>query len=305
MSILQQVPNEPKIKTVLKEIVFGERKFCPHCGSYNIRKYNSRYRCKRCRKPFSLTSPTWLKSMKLSLQELWLLTWCWCREIPVDQTTKLTGKSEVTVRRWYDKFRKHLPQDVRLRLRDVVQMDEAYYGGKNGCLIIAAKQQGTRKAIAQTLPQTNPQRHHVVPLLQQYVTPGSCLQTDGHSIYQGIDNWWPLQHRRDIHSKFEFALTSEVEGLFGNLKTFIRRMYHHSTKDKLPGYVEEFLARFCHSEYFKNPQSFLKASLTSLDREAIVEARSHEKETPSFSQEIPLQSPAVTNKTSLPVFHLV
>ena len=66
------------------------------------------------------------------------------------------------------------------------------------------------------------------------------LHTDGAGIYQGIERWWPVQHRRDIHKKLEFELTSEIEGLFGNLRTFIRRMYHHTTPEKLLEIVSEF-----------------------------------------------------------------
>lgn len=76
--------------------------------------------------------------------------------------------------------------------------------------------------------------------LFQNVQPKSTLQTDGSSIYKNINHWWPVKHKRDIHKKFEFGLTSEIEGMFGNLRTFIRRMYHHTSSEYLPEYVSEF-----------------------------------------------------------------
>lgn len=67
---------------------------------------------------------------------------------------------------------------------------------------------------------------------------------------------------RDIHEKFEFAHTSEIERMFGNLRTFIRRMYHHATPEKMPDYVREFCFRFSLPELFENPHEYLQKSLT-------------------------------------------
>lgn len=221
MFSLYQIPSEAKIKRDLKNLLFDRRLFWPRCGSYQIRKSEKRYRCKRCRKPFSLTSVTWLKSMKLSLQTFWVLLWSWCNKVPIDQTVKLSRLSEPTVRRWFDKFRAHLPDDCQMPLSGIIQMDEAFYGGKQGSLFIAAKQKGTRKVVGKALSCTNLQRQDVTPILEQHIVPGSQLHTDGHGVYRGINNWWPISHQYDLPSKFEFSLTSEVEGLLGNFKIFI------------------------------------------------------------------------------------
>ena len=70
-----------------------------------------------------------------------------------------------------------------------------------------------------------------------------------------------MTHRVDIHKKFEFGLTSEIEGMFGNLRTFIRRMYHHTTPEYLPEYVAEFALRLSRPEMFDSPPSYLEKSL--------------------------------------------
>ncbi len=199
--------------------------------------------------------------MKLSLATLWTILWCWCNKVPVDQAVKLSRLSEPTVRAWFDRFRAHLPDDCQMRLSGVIQMDEAFYGGKKGSLLVAAKQKGARRAVARVLSHTNYQRQDALLILQQYVTPGSQLNTDGHGVYKKINNWWPVKHAYDVHSKFEFSLTSEIEGFFGCCNTFIRRMYHHVTKEKFPGLVAEFLARFSYPEYFQNPQNYLQVAI--------------------------------------------
>jgi len=71
IALLNQIPTETKIKKHLKKIIFGKNVFCPHCRSRKAYVSEGRYRCPRCRKPFSLLSGTWLSGMKLSLRTFW------------------------------------------------------------------------------------------------------------------------------------------------------------------------------------------------------------------------------------------
>ena len=115
------------------------------------------------------------------------------------------------------------------------------------------KQIGSRRLAYQIL-KTAPAREHAWYFLQTYISPQSVVNTDGASIYKGMDHWWPVKHNQDIHKKFEFTHTSEIEGTFGVLRTFIRRMYHHVTMDKLPGVIGEFCVIFSRSESFDSPR---------------------------------------------------
>lgn len=295
MSILHQAPSETKMRMELKKILFGKKLFCPRCGSSIIRRYEKRYRCKSCRKPFSLTSVTWLKGMKLPLQTFWLLLWCYVNKVPIDQTMKACGVSILTVRRWFDKFRDHLPHErlESMRLSGIVQMDEAYRGGKNkGYSIVAAKEkakEGKRRKMAlEIIPKPSVDRRDALMFLVSRVVPSNDLHTDGAEIYQGIGNWWPVNHKYELHNRWEFALTSEIEGLFGNFTTFIRRMYHHVTREKVNAIAQEFVARSTYPEWFYSPESFLKVAIQPLMRPAIKKGRKPKKiqeeiYTPNFS----------------------
>ena len=120
---------------------------------------------------------------------------------------------------------------------------------------------GTRRVAYAIIPGRSVERRHAHQFLAQHVRPRSRLATDGAAIYQGIHRWWPVRHTYDLHARWEFAKTSEIEGLFGNLRTFIRRMYHHVTPEKLPQVVAEFAVRFSHPELFDSPLSYLKKTL--------------------------------------------
>ena len=254
---LKQIPTEAKIKKYFREILFGRNIYCPECKSNSVIRYENRYRCRKCRIKFTLISHTWLRGMKLSYQEFWLILWCWTTQIPVRQAMALCNISEKGVRHWYDLFRNNLPDNPNI-LEKVIQLDEAYFKKLS---LMMAKQPGTRKLAFELFNTNSVQRDHAIYFLGQYIKPESKLKTDGAAIYKGIDKWWPVEHTRDIHKKFEFSNTSEIEGTFGNLRTFIRRMYHHTTPDKMPEIVREFCFRFSSPEIFDNPHEYLERCL--------------------------------------------
>lgn len=262
MYTLKQIPSEAQIRRFLRRTLFGKNLFCPVCRSRKVCRYESRYRCLSCRRRFSLLSHTWLSNLKLPLQTFWMLLWCWTIREPVLQAQTLTGLPERTVRRWYATFRQHLPEETHV-LEHIVQMDEAYF--RNAALIMA-KQKGTRKLAYTVLHGRHPNKTDAVQFLFEKVAPGSELWTDGGAIYKNIHQRWPVLHSRDIHSKFEFAHTSESEGVFGNYRTFVRRMYHHHWSANLDEYVREFCFRFSSPELFENPRYYLSKSLKLVPR---------------------------------------
>ena len=254
---LNQIPSETQIKKYIRRILFGKNVFCPVCKCRKIIKRQGRYRCPRCRMRFSLLSHTWLSDMKLSYGKFWILLWSWTTQVPVKQTMALTGLSDDCVRRWYGRFRSHLPEETHI-LERIVQLDEAYF---KDMTLIMAKQKGTRNLAYDVVIGTSVQRHHAGYFLFRKVKPGSKLWTDGAAIYKGIGKWWPVEHSRDLHKKFEFEHTSEIEGAFGNYRTFVRRMYHHHWSINLKEYVREFCFRFSSPELFENPRYYLGKSL--------------------------------------------
>lgn len=233
------------------------------CKSFNVLSYENRYRCRRCMLKFSLLSHTWLGNLKIPLPQFWLVLWCWTQRMPVKQTEGLASLSEKAVRHWFDLFRSNLPKDKTI-LEHVVQLDEAYFGRFSKLALLLGKQIGTKKLAYQILTSNAPGKIDAINFLRNNVKPETKLATDGSVIYKGIDKWFPVKHTFDIHKKFEFTNTSEIEGMFGVLRTFIRRMYHHITVKKFPEYMCEFYFRFCRPEMFKSPRDYLLNTLVLL-----------------------------------------
>lgn len=261
------LPTERQIKAKVCRILFGAASLvnCPYCQRTGCVRRNEKFQCKRCKRAWSLTSLTWMKGMKLSWRVFWGLLWTYTNKVPIDQSCRLLNISRPTVYRWYDLFRKNLPDLEEIRLEDTVQIDEAYFGGrKKGVAVVGAKQRGKSKVAAFVIPASSVQRHDVVPFIRQHVVPGSRLWSDGAAIYRGIGNHWPVKHDYDVHRKGEFGKTSEIEGFWGSLRTFIRRMYHHVTTAKLPEMLKEYQCRLMQPEIFTSPASFLQKTLTKV-----------------------------------------
>ena len=255
-----KIPSDSQIRKFIRCILFGKNIFCPECGGRRIVKDGKRFRCKKCRIRFSLLSHTWLSNLKMPLKQFWLTTWCYTAQMPIKQAASICDLSYKAIRFWYDTFRNNLPKD-KVILERIVQLDEAYFGGFQGRALLMAKEKGTRKLAYKVLNHTQPSRLDAWRFLKENIKPGSILCTDGFSIYQGIEKLYPVSHIVDIHKAWEFGRTSEIEGMFGNLRTFIRRMYHHVTIKNLEGVVSEFCFRFTHPEIFKSPRIFLQITL--------------------------------------------
>ena len=262
MYIIRHVPSRGTLRRVLKQAVFGKRVMCPKCQSRSIQKIVSeeRWRCRRCRKPFSIKSASWLKGAKLPLETIWLLLWCYQKELPLKQTAALCEVSYPTIFLWYEKFRNHIPAwRIEHVLKNKVVCDELFT--RDNC-IMGAKEKGTRNIAMQVLHKSHPDRHDAVLFLARYVRPESELATDGSSIYHGIEKWYPVTHTYERHAKWEFSKTAEGEGLWGVFRTFVRRMYHHVTNLKLAALVTEFCLRFGHDEVFNSPEDYWNICLS-------------------------------------------
>ena len=258
---VSQIPSDIQIRKLLVKIVFGKRVWCPDCHRQKFvvsLEKNRLWRCRSCRNRFSVTSVTWLHGMKLSPRQLWALIWCWQKKIPIPQTQSLLSLSLPTIRRWYELFRDHITLDFEVILEGNVQMDEMFV---RGGFVIGAKDTVRKRIRLKVISAPYPVKKDALDFIQEHVRPGSVLCTDGGGIYKGCEKWWPLEHIHEIHKRFEFEITSEIEGIWANLRTFIRRMYHHVTFQKLPKIVAEFEARFSKPELFTSVEKYLSNTL--------------------------------------------
>ena len=208
---MRNIPSETKIVQEIKRIVFGKRVTCIHCSSRKVRFYakNRRWFCRKCRKKFSLKSACWLKNMKISWVQFWILLQCWQKKYSVQQAQSEAGASEKTCRIWYEKFRNHLPRTAFF-LEGEIEIDEMYTSREKG--VFGAIKRHTKELVL-WVPQDRPNKSYAKVFLESVIHPDSHLFTDGSLFYRNVRDWGFRDHTSENHSKFEFGETSQIEGL--------------------------------------------------------------------------------------------
>jgi len=215
---MTNLPTEKKIIKHLKLIIFGTRVRCPHCRSRKIiwYKQEKRWFCKKCRKKFSLKSISWLKNMKLSYSDLWLLIGCWQTKLNIQQTVAKTLLSEKAVRIWYDKFRNNLPK-INIYLKGEVEVDELYFGRRAG--VMGALERKSGKPVL-WVPPGRPDKNYVRVFMDSVIHPDSHIYTDKSPFYSDVCEWGFAGHGSENHSKFEFGKNQPNRGNMGRIQNF-------------------------------------------------------------------------------------
>ncbi len=255
------VPSEKIIKARIRQLTFGSRPRCPRCQRVStVRRSENRYRCSSCRRPFSLTSASWLTGMKLSWPTLWRLLWCFCHKYQPQQAAWQARVSLKTARDWYGRFRRNLPQRTG-KLDFLTCADEAYFGKRKS---------GNQRIVAGVIELPGKEvRLRVVPNVSQDILEGflvkhverdSMIYTDSHKSYQSIE-WLGFAHDTDNHEQNQLKKTVPIERVWSFAKWHMRRMYHHVWAKNLPEFLCEIEWRFSQSEIFKNPLTFLTETL--------------------------------------------
>lgn len=130
-----------RFPTILDAIQFFEKYrwkknvVCPHCESLSIspRQLDHRFKCRKCRKSFSVTTKTYLHQTHIPLR-----TWLFAFAVISDakkglsalQLQRNLGLSYVTAFYMYHAIRDMMAEEKIELLENVVEMDESYIGGK-------------------------------------------------------------------------------------------------------------------------------------------------------------------------------
>ncbi len=259
---IDEVPSNAKLRSLFRHATFGKRVFCPRCGTSHIKQSEARYRCPKCRRPFSLFSVSWLGCTKLSLRQIWILLQCWQAQYTLPAASSMASVSIITVRRWYGRFRRHLVYVSPEKFLGEVEVDESFVGRrryKNQRIVLGAWCREEEKVILRIVP--NRSQGTTDRFLLEHINEGSTVYTDSATCYEGIDEFFGYIHEACNHSKFVFGPTNRIEGIWSILKRHIRRTYHHVWKEHLPQLLWEIEARINTPQMFRNPLTYLQSSL--------------------------------------------
>ena len=244
---------------------------CPKCGSHNIQERPTRkpqpYRCRGCRKDFSVKTDTLMHSSPLGFR-------IWAIAIFL-ATTNIKGIASMKMHRDLrvtEKTAWHLAHRIRESWQDEAAMfagpaesDETYVGGKRKNMsnkkrkelreagagrgtvgkaaVVGVKDRTTNRVTARHIARTD--TPHIAGFVAQKVKLGAKLYTDDASVYDALDPWY--DHESVNHSVGEYvrrqAHTNGIESFWAMLKRGYVGTFHKFPEKHLDRYVREFAGR--------------------------------------------------------------
>ena len=239
---------------------------CPKCGSTDTCERKNRkpqpYRCRSCRKDFSVKVGTVMHGSKLSLRTWAIAIYALTTNIKGISSMKLhrdLGVRQATAWHLLHRLREALDDNAGLVFDGPVEADETFIGGKAKNMhahkrkqltgrggadktpVVGVRDRATGKIAARVVPST--EAPNLVPFVEGHTKPTAHVYTDGHRAYQA------LSRRHDVvrHTVGEYvrgmAHTNGIESHWALLKRGFTGTYHQISAKHLHRYVAEFAGR--------------------------------------------------------------
>lgn len=252
--------DEQACRDYLEKARWGDKITCPHCGVVgNAYKYKDGrlYKCKDCRKQFTVRVGTIFEDSKLPLQKWFLaiyLATSLKKGISSIQLSKYLGITQKTAWFMLHRIRYAVETDSYDKPLDgEVEMDETYVGGvrkghtrkfDNKTPVVGAVERKGRVVARTTDDASSTTLQRVI---REHISPEANLYTDDWKGYHRASRMVML-HRAVNHSKQQWTSgkvhTNTIEGFWSHLKRGIDGIYHHVSAKHLQRYCDEYRYRY-------------------------------------------------------------
>jgi transposase-like protein len=261
----------------LKDILWGNGKYCPFCGSNHIHEFKDikRNRCYECKKDFSIRKGTIFEDSNIKLKKWFMASYIYNahkKGISSCQLAKDISVSQPTA--WFMLQRlRHASRDRNENFKGTCEIDETYIGGKaenmhlnkrveakgifKKSIIMGIVNRETKQV--KTIKVEDTTSNSLVSNIYKNIEEGSFLITDEHKAYKSIG--MSYNHRSCNHSKGEYNKeekfesrkngykaykinTNSIEGFWSQLKRGLYGVYHWASEKHIQKYCDEFSFRY-------------------------------------------------------------
>ena len=267
VQVFEQFPTQEDCITHLEQARWNGEPTCPYCGSTNTARNQHRHRCYDCKTSFSVTVDTIFHHTHLPLQKWFLAIMLMLnakKGLSALQLSRDLNVNKNTAWRIAMQIRKAMAQaEQRSLLTGIVEMDEAYIGGKprkgnrrndgrpnkrgrgtDKAPVIGAVERGGKVTAKATAKEKMKGRHMRAFVRERVDASRASLITDEYKGYLGMSKVLPhavIKHQDwyvdgDIH-------TNTIEGFWALLKRGMFGQFHSVSRKYLQCYVDEFCYR--------------------------------------------------------------
>ena len=272
MEFFQMFPDNETARKQFEHWRWGDTKRCPHCDSVRISEPNNQkmpFRCKDCRKRFSVKTNTVMAHSNFDYQTWMLTTYIATVGIKGTASTKLARDIKSTQKSaWYlgRRIRKAWERNACAEMIEgEIEVDKARFGGKEKnkhwdkklkqgrgavgkAAVVVAKNRDKSKIKVKVVKST--EKTELQGFIEDSVKPNSTVYTNGHKSYQGLNyNHHTVKNSTGEYVR-EIAHINGVESFWALLKRGYYGRHYWMSHKHLHRYVGEFSAR--HSVRKKN-----------------------------------------------------
>lgn len=258
----KQFPNDDVCLEWLKNHLYPDGIFCDHCqqvtSHYRVASRRS-YSCQNCGHHVHPTAGTIYHKSTTPLTDwfyaVYLMASTRCG-ISAKQLERELGVTYKTAWRMFKQIRSMLDESGDNKLAGKVEVDETYIGGKHIGSNIRGRNTKTKSIVVGAVERQGKVKTKVIedvsgPTLTKFVCdniePESKVFTDEWRSYNKI-KYHAYFHRKVLHSSKQWVNgevhTNSIEGFWSLLKTGIKGVYKHTSRQYLQSYVNEYAFRY-------------------------------------------------------------